>query len=143
MKKLLILPVLVMALFACNMASEEDYNNMAKDMCDCVEVSLEGMSDRGKQIMKDSDGDDTKMQQDFMTYMLEDSEGANSDMQVLTKMESSLSGCAEKLEKKYDNVYSTESEDEVMKKLIAAVNNLDDGCKITKMLINAGYNAQK
>lgn len=143
MKKLLILPILAMSLFACNMASQEDYDNMAKDMCGCVEESLEGMSDRGKQIMEDSDGDDVKMQEDFMAYMIEDSEGAEADMMVLEKMQLSLTSCGEKLEKKYDDVYSNESEDEIMKKLVEAVNNLDDGCKITKILINAGYEASK
>lgn len=132
-----------MSLFACNMASQEDYDNMAKDMCGCVEESLEGMSDRGKQIMEDSDGDDVKMQEDFMAYMIEDSEGAEADMMVLGKMRLSLTSCGEKLEKKYDDVYSNESEDEIMKKLVEAVNNLDDGCKITKILINAGYEASK
>lgn len=138
MKKLLILPVLAMALFACNMASDEDYDNMAKDMCDCVDKSLEGMSDRGKQIMTDSDGDDAKIQEGFMSYAMEDSEAASADMNVLAGMAASLQKCGEGLESKYDNVYTTDSEEEREKKLVEAVNRLD-GCKITKFAINAAY----
>ena len=58
-------------------------------------------------------------------------------------MEASLTECGDKLEKKYDNVYSKESEEEVMKKLIDAVEKLDDGCKTSKSLLKAGYEATK
>ncbi|MDB2656458.1 hypothetical protein N9Y60_00225 [Crocinitomicaceae bacterium] len=143
MKKLLILPVLAMALFACNMASEEDYNNMAEDMCDCIEGSTKGMSDRGKQILGDSDGDATKLQQDLIAYMTEDPVGSAKDMEVMAAMETDMVECSDKLEKKYDDVYTSESEDEIMKKLMEAVNNLDDGCKISKAILNAGYEEMK
>jgi hypothetical protein len=139
MKKLLILPVLAMALFACNIASEEDYDNMAKDMCDCIEGSMEGMSDRGKQIIGDSEGDATKLQEGLLSYMMEDSQAAQADIAVMEVMDAKMEACNDKLEKKYDNVYSSESEDEVLKKLIEAVNKLDDGCKASKALLNAGY----
>ena len=143
MKKLLILPVLAMALFACNMASEEDYNNMAKDTCDCIEGSMEGMSDRAKGIIGDSDGDPTKIQQGFASYMLEDPTAAGEDYKVMAAMESSTSECMEKMEKKYDNIYSADSEEERMEKLMDAVNKLDDGCKVSKVILKMGYEAQK
>ncbi|XOV66839.1 MAG: hypothetical protein ACFHU9_14530 [Fluviicola sp.] len=127
MKKLLILPVLAMALFACNMASDEDYKNMAQDVCDCINKSAGGVSDKGMDIILDSGGDQQKIMDGFQSYAMEDMAGATADMQAFEKFGSEAGTCIENLKDKYDDVYTSDNEEEVQDKMLEAMKGLK-GC---------------
>ena len=62
MKKLILLLSISSAVLvtSCNMASDADYDAMAKDMCDCVNKSSTGISDDMKNaiILSEKDGTD-------------------------------------------------------------------------------------
>lgn len=141
MKKLLILPVLAMALFACNVASDEDYSNMAKDTCDCVNETTKDISDRGMSIIINSDGDVAKMQQDLMEYAMDDPTSAASDGSAMQTFGTEFPACMEKLEKKYENVYSAESEEEVQEKIMEKLRALKN-CSNAAKLMEVGLKMQ-
>lgn len=142
MKKIFILPLLSLALFSCNMADDKDYESMAKDLCRCFDESLDGISERGENILIESAGNDFNFQEEFDLYQKEDAQGAVNDMLILANLETSLNTCGEKLKKKYENVYSNESEEEVLKRIIDKLNDLD-GCEIAKIAMNAAYQEEK
>jgi hypothetical protein len=119
------------------MADEADYENMATDMCDCVNKNSTGISDG----MKNTFVDAMKSGKDFQTavteYVIKNPEVGMKDAEEMTKLEGGMESCMNDLEKKYDNVYSNESEEEVQKKLIAKLEKNKD-CEFTYAIVKLG-----
>ena len=140
MKKLFILPLLGLTLFSC--AGDKDYENMAKDTCDCVNETTKDISERGMSIILGSDGDVSKMQQDLMQYASDDPTAASADATAMTEFGTEFPACMEKLEKKYDNVYSAGSKEDVQNEVLSKLKGLD-GCSDAAKLMEIGLKMQK
>lgn len=144
MKKLILLLSISSAVLvtSCNMASDADYDAMAKDMCDCVTKSSAGISDEMKNALVKSEKDGTDMQQAMTEVMMKDMEKGMADAQAMMDLGKEMETCTKDLEKKYDKVYTTESQDVVIEKVLAALKG-QKGCEFTYALMKMGANEMK
>lgn len=139
MKQLIYLAILPVALSlgACNVANDKDYENMATDICDCVNKSSEGMSEG----MKDAFINGMKKGEDIEKMItdraMEDPETAMKDAQIMMGLEKDMATCMKDLEKKYNNVYTSETEKEVQQKLIKTMEK-GQGCAFTHAIMKLG-----
>ncbi len=126
--------MLAMSLFACNMANDKDYENMAKDTCDCVNESTADISDRAMSIILESNGEAAKIQQDLITYATDDPVNAEKDVEAIQSFGVEFPACMEKLKAKYDDVYSMGTEEEVQEKVLEKLKSLKDCANAAKMM---------
>src|SRR3989338_4295504 len=124
MKKLfyILLAPVVLSLGACNMADDSDYENMANDICDCV--------NSGKNV-------ETAIQE----IAMEDPAQAMKDAEEMMGLEAGMTKCGEDLEKKYENVYSSDTEAEVQKKLVETLKK-NKSCAFTYAMYKLGTQMQ-
>lgn len=142
MKLLFLIPAIAFAVTSCNFANEEDYENLAKDACDCVNQATEGLSPRAKEILADSDGDMDKFQKGFEEYSNEDPMAALADATEMQKLaDGSFESCINGLEKKYEDLYSTKSEEEIQQKILETLDGMDD-CRTSAAIMRAGMAAK-
>lgn len=143
MKITLLISTLLLILFACNMSSDEDFKAIAKDTCDCINVFTSKLSPEMMEIIESSNGDESKLEAAMMDYMTKDPVQGMKDVQVLQGGENmqEMTACMEGIEKKYDNVYTTLSEDEILSKIIEQLKTMDD-CKSTIAILKMGMAAR-
>jgi hypothetical protein len=127
---------------ACNMADDADYDAMATDMCDCVNKSSGGISAGTKDAIvtavKENRNIETAMSEMMEKNPEQTMADANAMMELSTNMESCISG----LEKKYDKVYSAESEDQVMNRILETLKD-KNGCDFAYALMKLGKEEMK
>lgn len=143
MKKF-ILPLLVMtvALGSCNMANDDDYKNLSKDMCDCVNKNAKGMSDGMRDVLIKSGKDGSNMEALMQEHMMKNPEQGMEDINALTKIGEGMDACVNDLEKKYKDIYTNDSEKEVQEKVIAIL-KAEKGCELTYALMQIGLREGK
>lgn len=139
MKKLLyvLLCPVVLTAASCNMADEADYESMATDICDCVNKNTTGISEGMKNTFIDAMKNDKDFQAAVTEYVMKNPEVGMKDAEAMTQLESGMESCMNDLEKKYDDVYSNESEEEVQKKLVAKLEANKD-CAFTYAIVKLG-----
>jgi hypothetical protein len=144
MKKLLLLLTVSSAVLvtSCNMASDADYDAMATDMCDCVNKSSDGISDNMKDAIIKSEKDGTDMQAAMTEVMMKDLKTGMADAQAMIDLGKDMETCSKDLEKKYDKVYTSESEDEVIDKILTTLKE-KKGCEFTYALMKMGAKEMK
>lgn len=144
MKKLILLLSISSAVLvtSCNMASDADYDAMAKDMCDCVNKSSDGISDEMKDAIIQSEKDGTDMEKAMTAVMMKDLEKGMADAQGMQDLGIKMQDCSKDLEKKYDQVYTSESEDQVIEKILNALKS-KDGCEFTYAIMKLGAKEMK
>lgn len=142
MKTTLILSSLLLILFSCDLSSDQDYKDIAKDTCGCMSLFTDNLSEEMQTILAESDGDEAAFDAAFTKYMEENPIEGLKDAQALAGAESpEVMGCMEKLEKKYDNVYTTLSETEIVERVITELENMGD-CGVTVAIMKMGLAAQ-
>ncbi|MCR9172392.1 MAG: hypothetical protein NXI10_07880 [bacterium] len=128
MKKLLILPVLSLILFSCGNTTEEDYKNMAQDSCDCVNKATAQLSPRMQDILNEFGGDQARMESMMAEYAMEDQAAAMEDAQKFQgAVINDFTTCLDGVQKKYSDKFTTDSDEEVQKKMLDILKDLD-GC---------------
>ena len=138
MKNLLFISALLFGLSACDMADDGDYTDMATDMCGCFNDATEGLSDGGRKAIISGGGDATEMQAALVEYGQEHSAEAMQDAQVLMDLQGpDVMDCVTKLEDKYGDLYSTDSDEEKQEKLLDAMKKIKI-CDLTYALTKAG-----
>ena len=138
MKKLLLITTLLVGITACNIADDGDYNEMATDMCECFNEGLEGLSDGGKRAIVDAGKNDSDMQAALMEYGQEHTMEAMQDAKVLESLQDgNVMECVGGLEKKYEDVYSSDSDEVKQEKLVEAMKGIKI-CELTYALVKAG-----
>ena len=142
MKTTFLLTSLLLVLFSCNLSTDEDYQNMAKDTCECMSMLTDDLSDEMQTILIESDGNQAAFDAAFEKYMEDNLMEGLKDAQAMANIESpEVMECMERLEKKYDNVYTTLSETEVVQKVIDELDKMGD-CKATVAILKMGLAAQ-
>lgn len=142
MKSILFLSSLSLILFSCNLSSDQDFKDVAKDTCGCMSLFTDNLSDEMQTILADSDGDEAAFDAAFTQYMTDKPMEGLADAEALSKADSpEVMECMEKLETKYDDVYTTLSEDEVVRKVVEELDNMG-GCKVTVSIMKMGMKAQ-
>lgn len=154
MKKIFLIPVLVLGLFACGGESnttedktpeeeveevkEPDYEALAKDACDCVNSSTDQLSPAIMKVIVDSGGDESKLEELMTVFAEEDPIQAMQDVQLMQgSMVQEITSCMDGLESKYADVYSLESEADIQEKLLAELKNMD-GCTSSFVFMKMG-----
>jgi hypothetical protein len=138
----LTLAVLMTVLFACNMASSDDYDNLAVDMCACINKSSSNISPAMKTAIINSNGDQEKMMVGIQATMSDNPEQAMTDATALESMGKETEKCISSLEKKYDHIYTADKEDVVQQKLLKALEKSAD-CKFTYAILKLGINSKE
>ncbi|MFZ9587936.1 MAG: hypothetical protein ACO29U_10075 [Crocinitomicaceae bacterium] len=143
MKKMfyLVLP-LALGFSACNMAGEQDYTNLSNDMCDCMNQSTTEVSAQTKEAIIGA-MESGKSIDVAMTELAEkDPMQAITDGQHLMEAGPKFEKCFASMEKKYDELYTTETEQQIMDKLLETLKN-NQSCKWTYALVELGMQAEK
>ena len=128
MKKLfyvLLCPV-VMSLASCNMADDKDYENMANDICGCVNKSASGISSNMKDAIEKGASEGKDIETTMTEQMANDMTQGMKDAEAFTQLQTGMESCMKDLEKKYESVYSNETEEEVQDKLIKTLEGNKD-----------------
>lgn len=113
------------------------YESMAVDMCGCFNDATSELTDEGRKVIEDA-GQEGDMQEAMMAYAESSPENAMHDGMILQSLgQAEVMSCIADLEKKYDNVYTSESESQVQAKLILIMKDIED-CKLTYAFIKAG-----
>ena len=142
MKTILLFTSLTLILASCNLSTDQDFKDVAKDTCDCMSLFTNNLSDEMQTILADSEGDEAAFDAAFTQYMTDNPVEGMKDAQALAGADSpEVIGCMEKLEKKYDDVYTTLSEDEVVQKVVEELDRMG-GCKATVSIMKMGMKAQ-
>lgn len=142
MKALLFISTLCLGLAACNTANDSDYEAIASDLCDCFNESTVGLSDETKNALVAADKNGGDILTAVTDHFMENPDLAVSDGAIITKAGEELeSTCLVELETKYDNVYSTENEQEIQKKLLEALAK-KKGCEFTHSIMSLGLQMQ-
>ena len=125
----------ISALFlGCNYANEEDFENLAVDMCDCFSDVTSELSPRGTEIFLDAANEGSDYRESFKEYMSEDPDAAYNDQIVLLKMaDKKTTKCIKNLEKRYKKLYSLKTEKEIQKELIQQLDG-KKGCELTQAI---------
>jgi hypothetical protein len=144
MKKLLLLLAVsgTVLVTSCNTATDADYDAMAQDMCDCVNKSSTGISDNMKDAIIKSEKDGTDMQAAVTEVMMKDLKTGMADAQAMQDLGMEMQDCSKDLEKKYDKVYTTETEDQVIEKLLNSL-KAKKGCEFTYAIMKMGAKEMK
>ena len=142
MKKLLFIPAIVLGLAACNTASDKDYENMTTDLCECMNSSTEGLSDDMKNTLIDAGKNGEDIQAAIEKLAMDKPMQTMQDGQLLMQIgEDMQNGCLKDLEKKYENVYTLESEADVQKKIVETMEG-KDGCGLTYAILKMALDNQ-
>lgn len=142
MNKIVLFSAIALVFASCNMASDADYKNMASDMCDCFNGVQKDLSPKAQSIIIESAGDEEKLTAAFEEYATEDPTAAMDDAVVLQGLENGEAiDCINKLEKKYDKVYSLDSEEEVQAKVAKVLEGMK-GCEFTLAIMKMGMAAK-
>lgn len=142
MIKILLVPALLMSILACDTTTDEDFKNIAKDTCDCVNLVAKDLSPGMIKLIIDADGDQAKLEAGMMDLMVADQEATMNDVSILQgSATNDMEACMTKLESKYDNVYTTLSESEILDKMMTELKKMPD-CKSSVAIIKMGLTAQ-
>lgn len=115
----------------CNYANDDDFENLATDMCDCFSEVTSELSPRGTEIFLDAANNGTDYKEAFRKYMNDDPEAAYNDQLILLKMaDKKTSKCIKNLETRYKKLYSLKTEKEIQKELIRQL----EGCELTQAI---------
>jgi hypothetical protein len=120
--------------------SDPDYDALAQDICDCVNKSSEGISDKLKKLIIQSEENGTDLEIALQEYLMEDSESATADVEALLELGDKMEVCSDRLEKKYSKIYSGESEDKIIKKVVSSL-KASQGCEFTYAIMQLGAKA--
>ena len=143
--KILIAPFVLAVVFsACKIATDNDYDNAAKDICNCMETAFKDFPKPMKDAMIKAGkmpGDfDKNFQDELGKYFEENPLEALTIMSDADKLkfdENAGEKCIKELEKKYKNLTSFESNSQIEQKLLDAINKVP-GCELTAVAIKQG-----
>lgn len=142
MKTTFLLSSLLLILFSCNFSTDEDFKAIAKDTCDCMSMFTDELSDEMKTILIETEGNEAAFDEAFDKYLEEKPMEGMKDAVALSGADSpEIMECIQKMEKKYENVYTTLSENEILEKVLAELEKMD-GCDATAAIMKMGMAAQ-
>lgn len=123
-----------------NIADDEDYNNAATDMCDCVNKNTSDISDDMKNALIQGANSGKKMEEIFTSLTSnKEPEKFMGDVIKLGESAPKMEKCFKSLEKKYDKIYTRDSQEEVMKKMMETLKN-KKSCEWTYAMMKIGMN---
>lgn len=125
-----------------DIADEQDYVNASNDMCDCVKKSTNMVSDECKSAMIEGVKSGKSMDEVMASIVKDNPEQLLKDASILMEAGPKIEKCMKSLEKKYENIYSKESETEILERMIKTLEK-NKSCEWTYSLIKIGMQAEK
>lgn len=113
-------------------ADDTDYKNFAEDYCTCFNKSTASISEEAKQIIINSDpSNPEKMIIDLIGKI------SYEDLEKIENTEA----CMDEMEKKYGDLKTRDSEEEVIGKMLDAMDQ-NEKCEFTSAIMRIGLEAQ-
>ncbi|MFN5984259.1 MAG: hypothetical protein ACK476_14095 [Fluviicola sp.] len=139
MKKIILpfIAITALSLGSCNTAGDEEYKNMSSDMCDCMTKASKDISPEMQKAVVDGNKAGKDMTAIMTDYMAQNPEGVMNDVTAFQTAAVGFEKCGKDLETKYKDVYTRESEDEAMKKLVKIMGE-DKGCAFVHATVQLG-----
>jgi hypothetical protein len=128
------------SLFSCSMATEQDYDNIANDMCGCFEELTSQLSPEIQDVIVEAAKNGGSMEAAFMDFQMNNPELAAADLPLIASLGEPGAKeieCIYALEEKYSHVNTTESEDEVANRMMVALEG-KAGCEFTWAMMKIG-----
>ena len=139
---LLISAITTLILFSCqNIASEKDYKNVTKDVCQCITKVTDKISPQLLNIIALSSSDEKAAEAAMAQYMEDDPMNALTEIMVIDSLGKSMESCISDLEKKYGDLYSLENDKEIQNKVLEIMKN-DKSCSTAYGLMKLGFKTQ-
>ena len=144
MKQVIPFVIIVLVLVGCattkSRGTEEDFESMSMDICECVNKSTEQLSPEMRHILDNFGGDKGKMQEMMAAYASENPTQAMEDANMLQgAVINDFSSCIEGVEEKYANVYTDMSSEEILRKLVLILKEKED-CQSSYGLMRMSQN---
>lgn len=138
MKTLLFITTILIGLSGCNRADDADYTEIADEMCGCFNEATAGLSEEGRNVIIKAGKSDIDFEIALTEYAQEEPVKGMQDNLVLVQLgEQAFVDCMTDIQMKYDEVYTTDSEDEVLQKVIKIMQK-NKGCDLTYAIIKNG-----
>jgi hypothetical protein len=122
---------------SCNMASDSDYESMSNDMCECTNTNTANISKETKDAIVETVKSGKSMEEAMTKLAMKNPEQTMEDGQNLMAASAKIENCIKSLETKYENIYTKESQSEVMDRLIETL-KLNKSCEFTYAMIQMG-----
>lgn len=143
MKKLILsLLVLTLALGSCNMANDDDYKNLSKDLCDCVNKNAKDISPKMREAIIKSDASGAGIEKVMSDAITNDPVQGMKDYNAIMALVNGMGTCVNDLEKKYKDIYTNDTEAEMQKKLMD-IFKAEKECDLTYAIMKMGLEEQK
>ena len=127
MKILLFITTILIGLSGCNRADDADYTEIADEMCGCFNEATAGLSEEGRNVIIKAGKSDIDFEIALTEYAQEEPIKGMQDNLVLMHLgEQAFVDCMSDIQTKYDEVYTTDSEDEEELELSVLPELLDD-----------------
>ncbi|MFT6982385.1 MAG: hypothetical protein ACJAUD_001152 [Crocinitomicaceae bacterium] len=138
MKNLLFITTLLIGLSGCNLADDADYTEIADEMCGCFNEATAGLSEQGRDVIIEAGKNDVDFQIALTEYAQNEPVKGMQDNLVLVNLgEQGFMDCMTDIQKKYDEVYTTDSEDEILQKVIKIMQK-NKSCDLTYAIMKNG-----
>lgn len=111
-------------------AFSADFQNLASDMCSCVEQSASVLSPQMRTLFIDYHDNSELLKEKMTEYILENMEQAIKEMELLDQIAAAVDSCKIGFENKYKNLYANYSEEEIDQQIIQLLRNNYE-CKLT------------
>jgi len=137
MKKALIFVATIAVLYACNLAGDDDYKMIAKDLCDCTNKTSSGVSPKMKKAIIDASKNGGNMEESMKKMAEDDLTTLMNDTEGLMKYSSDFEKCVKDLEKKYDKLKTMDGDKEIQDKFLKALEE-SSNCELTTAMMKIG-----
>lgn len=124
----------VVSIGSCNLANDDDYANVAEDLCSCVNSKSEDISQGMKTALIEATEKNQSMTDAMETFTEQNPDMTANDLIAISLLGEKIEDCNKDLEVKYKDVYTNESDYEIERRLLEALRE-NDNCKWTYSLI--------
>lgn len=126
---------------SCNLADKDDYANVAEDMCSCLNSKSEDISQGMKTAIIDAVEKNQTIEHAMEAYALQNPDSMENDIIAMAQLGESFEACGVDLEVKYKDLYTNDSDKEIQRRLLEALNK-NQKCKWTAAITKAGMQDQ-
>ncbi len=137
MKRVFYFTAGLMIFSACNLAGEEDYKNVAKDLCDCASKSSSAISPEMNKAIVDVSKTGGDIEGAMKARAEADPMMAMKDAEGLMNYANALQKCTKDLEGKYKDLETLDQDKEVQDKMLKAF-EAQKGCEFTAAMMKIG-----
>jgi hypothetical protein len=131
MTNLLFITILLIGLLGCNLADDADYIEISDEMCGCFNEATAGLSEEGRDVIIEAGKNDVNFEIALTEYAQnEPVKGMQDNLVLMNLGNQGFMDCMTDIEEKYDEVYTTDSEGEILQKVMKIMQK-NESCDLT------------